>query len=503
MLKYIYSPLIAFKEFLFKMNIVKFRLYVLIYFVTISGSATAQEDSINQESKQINGNYILQVSRKISDADEKLTRRTKKVLRQFEREEERILRILQSKDSSISGDFLRAGAAKIDQLETEFLNIPDKVVAKLTSEYNAYLDTLKTTFKYLQQKGQILVSQTKQLKGKLEQVTGKINVLEGKFQKTAEIKNYLRERKQFLRQYLEKYGISKEIKKLDKVTYYYSEYIKEYKEILSDRRRLERKAMGLLYSIPVFKKFISENNLLASLFKFPGSAQPDGVAIPTLTGLQTRASVNEMIQTAISAGGPNAYNQVRQQIQDGQAQLSVLKNKIAQYGSADAEIPTFKPNSQKTKSFLKRLEYGANIQFGKSNQFMPTTSDIALSLGYKINDKSSIGIGASYKLGLGSGWNNIRLTNEGLGLRSYIDWKIKGGFYLSGGYEQNYNSQFKNIGQLKQYSSWQAAGLVGLTKKTKLKGNKSAKLQIMYDFLSYSHVPATQPFIFRTGFSLK
>lgn len=295
----------------------------------------------------------------------------------------------------------------------------------------------------------------------------------------------------------------KELKKLDKITYYYGEYIKEYKEMLNDRKKLEKKAMTLLYSVPVFKKFISENSFLASLFKLPGNTSGSNIEIPTLTGIQTRASVSEMIQTAISAGGPNAYNQVRQQIQDGQAQLSVLKNKIAQYGSADAEIPAFKPNSQKTKSFLKRLEYGANIQFGKSNQFMPTTSDIALSLGYKINDKSSIGIGASYKLGLGSGFNNIRLTSEGLGLRSYVDWKIRGGFYLSGGYEQNYNSQFKNIGQLKQYSSWQTAGLIGLTKKIKLKGNKSTKIQIMYDFLSYSHTPTTQPFIFRTGFSLK
>ena len=239
------------------------------------------------------------------------------------------------------------------------------------------------------------------------------------------------------------------------------------------------------------------------MFKLPGSGAGNTAVQPVLAGIQTRASVNSLMQTSMAAGGPNAITLVKQQIQAGQAELSLLKDKIAKYGSSDAEIPSFKPNSQKTKSFLKRLEYGANIQFGKSSQYIPTSSDIAVSLGYKINDKSSAGIGISYKMGLGTGWDNIKLSSQGIGLRSYIDWKIKGSFYFSGGYEQNYNSQFKNINQLKEYSSWQSTGLIGLSKKLKLKGAKSTKISVMYDFLSYRHTPITQPFVFRTGFNLK
>ena len=43
----------------------------------------------------------------------------------------------------------------------------------------------------------------------------------------------------------------KELKKLDKVTYYYYEYLKEYQGILKDRKRLGKKAMSLLYSTPL------------------------------------------------------------------------------------------------------------------------------------------------------------------------------------------------------------------------------------------------------------
>jgi len=480
----------------------KISICVIWLFLSVSISFAQDADSvvINQNFPE---KYISKVSDKIADVDKKLSRQTQKILKTFEKQEARILKILAEKDSALSKDILTYGTQKIEQLQNDFINMPDKAITKFKGEYNAYIDTLKTSFKFLQEKGENLVGKSKQFTDKLQQATSKINVLDGKLQKAGEIKKYLRERKEYLRQQLEKYGMVKELKKIEKATYYYGEYVKEYKAILKDRKKLEQKAMALLYSTPVFKKFVSENSLLASLFKLPSSNLDNNASIGSLAGIQTRASVTSMMQTSIATGGPNAITQVKQQIQAGQAELSLIKNKIARYGSADADIPSFKPNSQKTKSFLKRLEYGANIQFGKSNQFMPTTSDIALSLGYKINDKSSVGIGASYKMGLGTGWNNIRLTHQGIGIRTYVDWKIKGSFYLSGGYEQNYNSQFKNINQLKEYSSWQSTGLIGLSKKLKLKGGKSTKISVMYDFLSYSHVPVTQPFVFRTGFNFK
>jgi len=463
----------------------------------------AQLDNTVTSLQKFPEKYISKVSNKVDEVDKKLSKQTLKLLKKFKKQEAKLLKMLGEKDSTQSKDAITYSTQKIEKLQDEFVNMPDKVITKFKGEYNAYIDTLKTSFKFLQEKGNNLVGKSKVVTDKLKQATSKINVLDGKLQKTEEIKKYLRERKNYLRQQLEKYGMAKELRKIEKATYYYGEYIKEYKEILSDRKKLERKAMALLYSTPIFKKFVSENSILAGLFKLPGTNTGNNIVNASYTAIQTRANVNSLMQASVATGGPNAITLVKQQIQAGQAELSLLKDKIAKYGSSDAEIPSFKPNSQKTKSILKRLEYGANIQYGKSNQFMPTTSDIALSLGYKINDKSSAGIGISYKMGLGTGWNNIQLSSQGIGLRSYIDWKIKGNFYVSGGYEQNYNSQFKNINQLKQYTSWQSTGLIGISKKLKIKGNKSSKISVMYDFLSNTHIPATQPFVFRTGFNFK
>jgi hypothetical protein len=375
--------------------------------------------------------------------------------------------------------------------------MPDKAINKLQDEYNAYLDTLKTTFKFLQQKGGT-IGKSKELQDKLAQATSRLNILEGKLQKAEEIKRYLRERKEILRQQLEKFGMVKQLKQIEKTAYYYNEYIKEYKSLLQDRKRTEQKAMAILYSTPIFKKFIEKNSLLAGLFRIPGSNDGgNSAALPVLQGLQTRVNTQQMMQERIATGGPNALSQVRQQIQSAQGELNKLKDKIAKYGSADAEIPSFKPNSQKTKSLFKRLTYEANIQFSKSNKLLPNQSDIALGVGYQLNDKGVVGVASSVKLGLGTGWNNIKLTTQGLSLRSYLDWKIKGDFYASGGYERNYYSQINN------FPAWQSSGLMGVSKKLKIKDNRSAKFQLLYDFLSYKHVPITQPFIFRTGFTFK
>lgn len=473
-------------------------LSILILILTASYTCEAQADTVLQ---QLPNNYLTSVTSKLTSVDKKLSKQTLKALRKFERLEAKLKRKLAAKDSTAKTSFENS-TAQLQQLATDFSNMPNKAIDKFTGEYNAYLDTLKTTFKFITEKGDKLIGKSKALTNKLSDATSKLNVLQGKFQKAEEIKKYIRERKQQLRQQFDKLGIAKELKKLDKVSYYYSEYINEYKGILKDKKRLEKKAMALLYSTPIFKKFVEKNSMLASLFRIPTGAATNNSGA-SMAGIQTRASVQQLMQTSISAGGPNAMSQVRQQIQAGQAELSKLKDKIAKYGSADGELPSFKPNNQKVKSFFKRLEYGGNIQFGAAKNYMPSTSTIAFSLGYKLTGNGSIGIGGSYILGMGNGWKDIKLSSQGIGLRSYIDWKLKGNIYISGGYEQNYYSEFKNLSQLQDINVWQTSGLLGLSKKVKLKGSKSAKVQVLYDFLSYRHTPSTQPFIFRTGISLK
>ena len=193
-------------------------------------------------------------------------------------------------------------------------------------------------------------------------------------------------------------------------------------------------------------------------------------------------------------------------MQRAQTELKALKDKVLKAGgsSGDANIPDFKPNMQKTKTFVQRLEYGSIFDFEKSNGYIPTIANIGVSVGYKLNDKSVIGIGVNYKMGLGS-IQRIRITHQGLGFRGFVDWKLKRQFFVTGGFEMNYNTSFKKIEQLKNYSAWQQAGLVGLTKKISIKTKlaKGTKVQLLYDMLYRQHIPVSQPFVFRINYELK
>jgi hypothetical protein len=216
-----------------------------------------------------------------------------------------------------------------------------------------------------------------------------------------------------------------------------------------------------------------------------------------------------MIQQQIASGGPNAQQQFQQQIQVAQAQLKQLKDKLlSSPGAEGGEGASFKPNMQKTKSFKQRLELGTNLQSQKATSYFPVTTDVGLSLGYKLNDKSVVGIGASYKVGWGSGWNNIRVTHQGAGIRSFLDWKLKGSFWLSGGFEYNYrpltlNGSVSPPPGIGQEELWQQSGLVGLNKKYQVSKKMKGTMQILWDFLSYRQIPRSQPVVFRVGYHLK
>lgn len=457
----------------------------------------AQTDSVPAK---ISTRYIEQVSATAGQLEQKLDRQSEKILAKFVKAEQKLQRKLARKDSLKAKEVFGNAQQQYDQLQQK-LKKTDQL-----KQYIPSLDTLGSSLKFLQQNPQLLAI-TKDGPAKLKEAMTKVNGLQSEFQKAEEIKKFLKERKQYLKDQLSKLGMAKQLKQLDKQAYYYSAQVNEYKELLKDHKKAEQKAIELLSQTKMFKDFMRNNSQLASLFRLPGSNANGSTGAASLAGLQTRSQVNSLIQQQIAAGGPNAQAQFSQNMQQAQAQLNQLKDKLSKLGnsgSSDLEMPEgFKPNQQKTKSFLQRIELGANIQSQKSNGYFPVTSDIGLSAGYKLNDKSVIGIGASYKMGWGENIRNIKITHQGIGLRSFIELKLKGSFWLSGGYEMNYRSGFNRFAELRNQSAWQESGLIGVSKVIDLRSKilKKTKVQLMWDFLNYRQVPKSTPILFRVGYT--
>src|SRR5258706_8966895 len=470
------------------------RITITIGFVFVILCTCAQDSA----SIQLPSKYLNQISSKATELEQKLDDKTDKILVRMMKQEQKMKQKLMKIDSVKAKDVF-------GNVEQKYQALTQQLATKLGGKpYIPSLDTLSTSLKFLQQNPQ-LVSKIREQEQKVNDAMGKVSGLEDKFQKAEELKRFLKERKQFLKDRLSEFGFARQLKKLNKKIYYYSEQLNEYKTMLNDHKKAERKAIELLSKTKIFKEFMRKNSMLATLFRLPGNPQ-DPLNQANLAGLQTRAQVNNLIQQQIAGGGPNAMRQFQQNMQAAQSQISQLKNKITESGgSSDDIMPDgFKPNNKKTKSLLKRFEYGTNIQSQKPNGYFPVTSDIGLSIGYKLNNKSIIGIGASYKLGWGQNIRHIDITSQGGGLRGFIDLHLKGSIWISGGYEMNYQSEFNRIAQLRNLNAWQQSGLFGLSKVLSVKSKlfKKTKLQLLWDFLSYQQIPRSRPVIFRVGYNL-
>jgi len=150
---------------------------------------------------------------------------------------------------------------------------------------------------------------------------------------------------------------------------------------------------------------------------------------------------------------------------------------------------------------LQRIQLGFDMQTQNSSYYVPALSTVALSAGYKLNSRSTVGIGVGYILGWGQPFEHIALSSQGASLRSFLDWKIKGSLWLSGGMEMNYLNAFTALSQLRSVSAWQSSALIGLMKQYKA-GSRNGNIQLLFDALYRQHIPQTQPLIFRVGYTL-
>lgn len=475
------------------------RLAILTIFLFMAFVCEAQIDSTIEALQKIPAKYLSSIDNKIDKYSNRITGKTEKTLTKLARWETKVKSLLEQVNPEAANRLFGNNQLTFSGA-LQKLKEGKTVVEGYLVKYNEYQDKLTTSIKYLDDQKDKL--DNKLLKP-IANTKQKLQELEEEVSQTEAIEQFIKERrKQLLNEAVKYLGKSRYLTKIDKEAYYYIETLRNYKQLFTDKKKAEEVAVKILNKIPAFKEFAQKNSMLASLF---GQSANNG-AIPNLAGLQTRAGVNSLIQGRLAMGGPNARDVFSQNMQQAQAQLSQLKDRVIKAGgsNSDIEIPGFKPNSQKTKTFLQRLEFNSNLQFSKANQLVPSTADIALSVGYKLNDKSVIGIGASYKLGYGS-IQRISISHEGLGLRSFIDWKLKKQFFVTGGYEMNYNAQFKNMAQLQNYAAWQQSGLVGITKKLNVKTKvfKGTSLQLLYDMLYRQHIPVSQPVLFRVGYSFK
>jgi len=440
------------------------------------------------------------IDKKQASLTASIDKQTQKLLERMAKKEAKLQKKLQGIDSVKAQQVFAGAQTKYRQLQQK-LKSPLDGTANPLKEYLPGIDSLQSSMQFLQKLNPALPADKL---AQISSITGKVQQLQGKVQVANEVQAFIKEREQQLRAQLSKYGLGKQLLGINKQVYYYQEQMRQYKELINKPDKLAEVVLSKLRTLPAFKSFWARNSILAQLFPMPQNYGTPAA----LAGLQTRDQVagiiSQRLPGAFNTNGGGGSNYLQQQLQSAQSQMGTIKDKLNQLGggSSDMTMPNFKPNSQKTKSFLKRLEYGFNIQNNQSTNLLPTISDIGLTLGYKLSDKAVMGMGASYKLGLGRGLNHIALSSQGLSMRSYMDIKAKGSIWITGGYEYNYMQQFSKLRDLRtNVDVWQRSALIGITKKYKIGKNKQGNMQLLYDFLYRQETPRGTALKFRIGYS--
>ncbi len=448
---------------------------------------TKAVDGINKQYSKLQGN---------------IEKHSQKMLERMKGKEAKLQKKLKGIDSTKAKELFTS------DVEGQYAALQEKIKGKAnfttSNPYKDYipgLDSVQTSLLFLQTDKTNLKSLSPDQLDQLKVLSSQVKELQGRMQQANDIEGFIKEREALLKEKLANSGVGKQLAGINKEAYYYQQRMNEYKALLNDKDKLKEKLLSTVRTLPAFQKFWQRNSMLAQLFPMPENLG----TVAALQGLQTRSGVQSQITQAIgTSGSSNPQQYFQQQVSAAQTKINELKEKLLKATGSDQNtemtMPDFKPNQQKTKTFFQRLEYGFNIQSEPGTSFLPTTTDFALKLGYKINDKSTAGVGAAYKMGWGTGFKDIRISSEGVGLRSYVDIKMKGSLWFSGGMEYNFMTSFTSLRTLYNVDAWQKSALAGITKKYKV-GKKEGNLQLLYDFLHAQQIPQTQAVKFRVGWS--
>jgi len=463
-------------------------------------------DSVADKVLDFPSRLFARIQSRTARLNEQLANQTDKYLQKMEKREREMQKRLTSIDPVAAQRLFAGSLQRYATFQQQIKKDSGGRQIAFSGVYLPYLDSMQGSMAFLRQNPQLLANAGSKTLAGIQGASGQLQAYEAKLMDADQAKNFIRQRQQVIGQYLTQHGnlqslLGKSYADMNKQVYYYSQQLREYKEMWSNPDKMEQKALALVNRLPAFQTFMKTNSLLGGLFKVPGSyGSPQ-----TISGLQTKDQVAQSVQGKVAAGGTGGASALQSNLQSAESQLDAYKSKLSQLGAGngDMTMPDFKPNDQKTKTLWRRLEYGADFQTTRNNYYFPMVTDFGLSLGYKLGHNNVVGVGASYKLGWGNGIQHIAFTSQGVGIRSFIQIRIKGSFSATGGFEYNYTTPFTSFQQLRQLQLWTKSGLVGVTKTVSLKNRvfKKTSIGLLWDFLSYQQVPQTQPILFRIGYT--
>lgn len=190
----------------------------------VTTQSLVAQDSLSTIDKIINfpTKFFQKINGRASRLERTLENTTEKYLKKLARQEARLKKKLSRIDSAASEKLFANSTSTYQQL---LIDLKEKRSATdpRNNSYVPFLDTLKTSMRFLQQADRSNLAGLKNPPIGIQESLSKLNQLQGKFNQTEEIRHLLTARKQFLQQQLAQFGLVKEFKKFEQQVYYYQD----------------------------------------------------------------------------------------------------------------------------------------------------------------------------------------------------------------------------------------------------------------------------------------
>ncbi len=466
-------------------------LNLLIVLLLLSSKLWAQQPTENTviNASAIPEKFMTSLHKKINNVEQQLQKASAKALRKLQKQEQKLYKALLLENSEAAKAIFEIDIDSLAKLQ----QVASNESASLEG-FNPWVDSMRASLQFLQTDSGGKLCMPNALK-QMPLVQAQLQKLQGQLAGADKLQAIIADRQQLMRQnFLQYPSVQKLLGKYAKQAYYYKAKLNEYKTLLSNRKKAEAAAYHLLSKIPAFKKFISKHTYLGNLLS------------PSINNVASYGQTNNYVAALVSSNGPAAMQQIRDNIQAGQNQLEQLKAKLSSAqlagGGSSNDIPTFKANEMRKKSFFKRLSFGTNYQFTAARGTAPQMLDLGVQVAYQFNQHKQAGIGLGYRLGMGKSIRQLALSSEGLSMRSFFDLRIKGGIYATGGLELQYNTRFYQLRQLQLREQWNQLALIGISKKMNLGKKAGAGISVQYNIFAHQQ-PATSPWIIRYHIGMK
>lgn len=264
----------------------------LIFFILLLPlqSINAQSNISELEilfSNQLKTNYLATIESKSKKLHPSINEKAKNALLRLKRQELKIAKELLKVDSTTAQQYL----ADIEENYSQ-LNLSDSDHSFVG--YNPDVDTISCSFLFLE-KLPAAPGSTSLGMAHLESAKAQVDKLKTAFSRSSYVQNFMKERKDILKQHLKTHTVEKYLKRFNKEIYYYSQQLQSFRDVLKDKSKIERKVLNFLTQQKSFQQFMSKHSMLASLFRMPDLEGTSAID-QSLPGLQTRSQVADLIQ---------------------------------------------------------------------------------------------------------------------------------------------------------------------------------------------------------------